>query len=81
MSFELPVMILFFLVYDLLFQILYSSLSASASEWQTLDVLARRIYIVPVYSLDADIVPTIMITACKYCKCVEFYRTLVRNSF
>uniref|UniRef100_A0A1I8EF72 Uncharacterized protein n=1 Tax=Wuchereria bancrofti TaxID=6293 RepID=A0A1I8EF72_WUCBA len=45
--------------------ILYSSLSATASEWQTLDVLTKRIYVVPVYSSDADIIPTVVITACN----------------
>uniref|UniRef100_A0A915PR46 EGF-like domain-containing protein n=1 Tax=Setaria digitata TaxID=48799 RepID=A0A915PR46_9BILA len=53
--------------------ILYSSLSTTASEWQTLDVLARRIYIVPVYSSDADIVPTAVITACKYSTSISYF--------
>lgn len=43
-------------------------MSASASEWQTLDVLTKRIYVVPVYSSDAGIIPTVVIASCKYCK-------------
>uniref|UniRef100_A0A1I7W0P9 Neurexin-4 n=1 Tax=Loa loa TaxID=7209 RepID=A0A1I7W0P9_LOALO len=53
--------------------ILYSSLSATASEWQTLDVLTKRIYIAPVYSSDADIIPTVMITACKYSTPISYF--------
>ncbi|MCP9265849.1 Laminin G domain protein [Dirofilaria immitis] len=53
--------------------ILYSSQSATASEWQTLDVLTKRIYIVPVYSSDADIIPTVVITACKYSTPISYF--------
>ncbi|VDK62533.1 unnamed protein product [Onchocerca ochengi] len=53
--------------------ILYSSLSATASEWQTLDVLTRRIYVVPVHNSDADIIPTVVITACKYSTPISYF--------
>ncbi|KAL3982786.1 Laminin G domain family protein [Acanthocheilonema viteae] len=53
--------------------ILYSSLSAAASEWQTLDVLTKRIYIVPVYNSDSDIIPTVVITSCKYSTPISYF--------
>ncbi|KAK6111144.1 Laminin G domain family protein [Brugia pahangi] len=53
--------------------ILYSSLSATASEWQTLDVLTKRIYVAPVYSSDTDIIPTVVITACKYSTPISYF--------
>ncbi|VDK80053.1 unnamed protein product [Litomosoides sigmodontis] len=46
--------------------ILYSSLSAATFEWETLDVLTKQLYIVPVYNTDANIIPTVVITSCKY---------------
>uniref|UniRef100_A0A183CZH3 LAM_G_DOMAIN domain-containing protein n=1 Tax=Gongylonema pulchrum TaxID=637853 RepID=A0A183CZH3_9BILA len=56
-----------------LLQILYSSLSASTYEWQTLDVLAKRIHIVPVYNSSVEITPTVMITACKYSTAISYF--------
>ncbi|VDM94904.1 unnamed protein product [Thelazia callipaeda] len=53
--------------------VLYSSPSAATSEWQVLDVIARKIYVLPVYSSDADIIPSVMITTCKYSTPISYF--------
>ncbi|KHN72072.1 Contactin-associated protein like 5-3, partial [Toxocara canis] len=53
--------------------VIYSSLLPASVEWQSLDVVAKRISLVSVYPSDAQFTPTVMLTACKYDTPISYF--------
>uniref|UniRef100_A0A9J2P000 EGF-like domain-containing protein n=1 Tax=Ascaris lumbricoides TaxID=6252 RepID=A0A9J2P000_ASCLU len=53
--------------------VIYSSLLPTSVEWQSLDVIARRVFVESVYPSDSDFAPTVMLTACKYDTSISYF--------
>ncbi|VDM43767.1 unnamed protein product [Toxocara canis] len=60
-------------IYVMTSQVIYSSLLPASVEWQSLDVVAKRISLVSVYPSDAQFTPTVMLTACKYDTPISYF--------